>query len=635
MASSAVNGPPARAGAAPLAKGSVVGGRFEIDRAVGDDALGTLLSARDQKTNKPISVRVLSPGLIATPEAMEILRQEVKVASSIQHKCVAATYGTGADKGGARFVATEWIDGQNLADVVRERKRDGDPMALRSVIGVLTHVCSALEVAHPVGGVHGAIRPSVVWVTSQGRVKIAGFGLERAILRTAGPAALGATEQAYLAPEVKGGGVPDARSDIFGLGALLYALLTHRSAADDFIAPSMAHPEATEVVDQILLKCLAIDPAQRYATPAEVKAALEAVPSDATEVDVDVDVDIKAPSVRPPPAQKPIPPPPKRPAPPRPAAKPDAPSVGARVPVDASFRTEIPAVVAPAAAADVDLGDLLAKITENDAPRWMVVKDNLDHGPFSGRELVQLILKGEVLGDHGLLNMDTGQRRKVKEAPEFVEFAEQYKIKKAAADHRVALEKSAVREKVGLAFYAAILGGVLAVVGGGVGIFIMTRPTEEERQQEAVAELQDLYERGEIEISGTAGILPDPAPGTRRRGGGRRRAGGGLSYEDAMNQVENLGDVSGGGSQARLSAGDVQGVMNRNVNRFLPCVAREPGIGTVRMSLAIAGDGRILGVTVASGSPAFQSCISQRAQGIRFPTFAAQRMGASYSFSVD
>lgn len=283
-----------------LGPGTVVGGRFEIERAVGEDALGAILAAHDQKTQRPIAVRVLAPGLIATPGALETLRAEIKTAASIQHKNLVATYGMGTDKGGARFVASEWVDGQTLAEVVREKRDAAQPMSLRGVYNVLAHVSKALEAANEKGSAHGALRPSVVWVSKAGRVKVSGLGLDRAIVKTAGPAALGASEQAYLAPEVKAGGDPDVRSDVFGLGGLLYAMLTGRTAADDFVAPSEAHPEAGPELDQVLLRCLAIDPAQRYATPGEVKDALVAlaVGTAASDdqgdfgVDLDVDVDI-------------------------------------------------------------------------------------------------------------------------------------------------------------------------------------------------------------------------------------------------------------------------------------------------------------------------------------------------------
>src|SRR6185436_18195588 len=99
------------------------------------------------------------------------------------------------------------------------------------------------------------------------------------------------------------------------------------------------------------------------------------------------------------------------------------------------------------ASALVDLSSLLSKITENDAARWMAQKDGLDHGPFSGRELVALIAKGEVLGDHVLLNMDTGERRKVREYPEFLEFVEQWRLKAAAQAEVAAIGEAAKTEK--------------------------------------------------------------------------------------------------------------------------------------------------------------------------------------------
>lgn len=616
-----------------LGPGSVVGGRFAIERAVGNDSLGTLLAARDQKTGRPIALRLLAPGLIATPAAVEILRSAVKTAASIQHKNVVATYGTGTDPSGARFVATEWVDAQTLADLVRENKSNGPPMSLRRACTIIAQVCSALDAAQNARAVHGALRPSAVWVTASGQVKVGGFGTESAIVSVAGPAILGGMEQAYLAPEVKAGRNPDTRSDIFGLGGLLYAMLTGRNAAGEFVAPSAVHPEATSALDEVLLKCLALDPAQRFARPEDVKNALFDLMEpmgDASEVDVavDVDVDVVPPAAAPTPASKPR----VRPPPPPPRKV----EINAQVAAHHGVPAQDASAQVPVASAEIDLSALLSKITENDAPRWMVVKDNLDHGPFSGRELVQLVLKGEVLGDHGLLNMDTGRRCKVREAPEFTEFVEQFEIRKADAERKMALERSAKREKLSFVAKATILAAVVGVVGAGVGIFFLTRPDAQE-EQHADADLAELYERGEIEIHGTAGILEDPGPGTRR--GGRRRAGGargGMSYEEAMSQVVDLGNVAhSGGSMARLSPQQVAGVMNANINRLLPCVAREPNVGTVRIEMAIAGSGQVLGASVRNGSPAFQSCIASRVRAIRFPSFPAPRMGASYTFSTN
>ncbi|MBX3272142.1 MAG: serine/threonine protein kinase [Sandaracinaceae bacterium] len=622
-----------------LAPGTVVGGRFVIERAVGEDSLGAILAAKDQKTQRAIAVRVLAPGLIATEDAVETLRRHVKVAAELQHRNVVATYGMGTDKAsGSRYVANEWIEGQSLAEVVASKAHGGEPMSLRGAYNVIAHVCRALEAVRDKGSCHGALRPTVVYVTKSGRVKIGSLGVDLAVVETAGPAALGAGEQAFLAPEVKAGHRPTTESDVFGIGGLLYTMLTGRSPLDEFVAPSEAHAEATSELDEVLMRCLAADPSSRFETPEALRAALVALAAqkevtashDEEDFGVEVDVDVDIGSTPPPAPSAP------RVAPPRPP-RPGAPEVGRRVAVEESFRVSLaPAVAAPAMSAEVDLSSLLSKITENDAPRWMVVKDNLDHGPFSGRELVNLILKGDVLAEHGLLNMDTGSRQKVGEAPDFAEFCEQWKLKKKAADHAVALERSAKVEKVSMATKALILGVVAAAVGVGVAIFLVTRPDVEDEAERADSDLADLYAAGQIEIVGTAGLLPDPPqdPSRPRRSGGGAR--GGSSYEDAMNQVVNLGNVGeAGGSQARLSAGQVAGVMNANINRLVPCLSQGSGGGNVRIDIAIAGSGRVLGASVRNGTPAFQRCVEGRVRAIQFPSFPAPRMGASYSFSAN
>jgi hypothetical protein len=203
--------------------------------------------------------------------------------------------------------------------------------------------------------------------------------------------------------------------------------------------------------------------------------------------------------------------------------------VGQRVAASEQFRASLPGGPAPLVSlpppaevsegrvsVGVDLGSLLARITENDAPRWMVVKDNLDHGPFSGRELVQSMLKGEILPEHGLLNMDTGERRKVKEFPEFTEFLEQYRIRKAESDQQAALARSETVQKAGNAAKLLIALAVLAVVGVAIGIFVVTRPDKADEGAVVANGNEDLYERGQINITGTAGILPPPPRTTGR-----------------------------------------------------------------------------------------------------------------------
>jgi serine/threonine-protein kinase len=593
----------------------------------------------------------------------------------------------GVEKSGARFIACEWLEGQPLTIVVARKNAEGEKLSLRGAYNVIAHIARALDAAHQAGLCHGALRPAVVWISKAGRVKIAELGIARAILKNAGAVALGATEQPFLAPEVRGGAAPNIRTDVFGIGGLLYTMLTGRSAGEDFVPPSVAHPEAGPEIDAILLKCLAADPAARYASPEEVRAALsphcgggqgeDEAESGKLGIDIDIDVDMAVSEIPPPskaasvampanlrapaapvapaaPAQKPAAPAQKPAAPAQkpaaPAQKPaavmpklvtnaEAPRVGARVSIHEEFRASIPQPAAVIRPSEVDLGKLVHQITENDAARWMVEKDRLDHGPFAGRELINMIANGEVLGDHSLLNMDTGERKQVCEYPEFIEFVEQYRLKKAALDEKSAIASAAKVEKASNAAKFMIASGVVVSILLLVGVYFLTRQSEQTRTV-ADADLADLYERGEVQIEGSAGILPDPPRGSGGRRSGARRAGGGAgtSYEDAMNQVVEIGDATRSGGEGRLSPAQVVGAMNGRINTLFSCVSEElrsgRTLGRVRVDLAIAGSGQVLGSSVRAGSPEFQRCVQQRVAAVRFPSFGAPRMGASYTFDA-
>ena len=101
-----------------------------------------------------------------------------------------------------------------------------------------------------------------------------------------------------------------------------------------------------------------------------------------------------------------------------------------------------------------------------------------------------------------------------------------------------------------------------------------------------------------------------------------------------------IGDASQSGGEGRLTGGQVAGVMNRNLNRFysncvIPEVKSGGKPGTVKVDLAIAGTGSVMGATVYGGSASFQGCMGNQIKTVRFPTFGAPRMGARYTFTVN
>lgn len=621
--------------------GQIIGARFVVERIEGSDGLGRLLAARDQKTSKSVLLRILDPSLFRSPQAADVLRTEIRLATTTTHKHLAAVFGTGTDSG-TRFVASEWLAGKVLSEWVAERRAAGDPIPLREACALVAQLCDAVVPLHARGSAHGAIRPSVIRVSDAG-MKLHEVGLGRAVLRTAGPEPFGADAHAYLAPELRAGpSEPGPATDVFGIGGVLYTLTSLRSPAEEFIPPSRAHPDGSPALDGVLLRCLAPDPSDRFATVQEIRKALEPFLRSAAEIPVDVDVDIPLSIAPPSSAATPAVVIPKSPRTPGVLA---APTIGQRISIHEEFRPSALSLVPedqpiPAPSAQVDLGALLKKITENDAPRWMAQYGGLDHGPFSGRELVELIARGEVQGEHGLLNMDTGERRKVAEWPDFAEFVEQHRLKRALEAESRAIAQSAKLESRSNVAKFIIAGAIVCAIVLMLGAFLYTRQA---RQEEAIAmsDLADLYERGEVRIEGAAGILPDPPATTRRArptGGSRPSGGAGRTYEEAMSEVVDIGDATRSGNESRLTPAQVAGVMNAQINSMFGCVSAElrsgRSPGRVRIDIAIAGSGQVLGSSVRAGSPEFQRCIQARVAAVRFPPFGAPRMGASYSFDA-
>lgn len=651
--------------------GTVVGNRFEAGEALASDALGVVLAARDTKTDKPIFLRVLRPELV-NEEILRSLRAEARIAAELRHKSVLATYGVGTTPSGTTYFATEAIDGVPLSQVIAQRKADGGHISLRGAFNVVAHVCKALAAAQD-RLCHGTLRPSVVWIGRTGRVKVGDFGIGRVLVTTHGASVLGSNEQACLAPEVKAGNQPDSRSDIFGVGAILYELLTGRSPAEGFVPPSQAHPDATSEVDSVLLRCLAISPEGRFSSPDEVRTALLPLVANAPQVssrqdfgvDAEVEVDVDLGMVVPPtdPAIDLA----------RYSGSAERPRVGQRVAAQESFRAST--VDAGAArASTVDLSGALSSASEKEAAQWMIHRDGLDHGPFSGREIVAAIQRGEVTAGTSLSNVESGDRRDVAGWAEFAELAAQSKRDLDARAHQATTAAAAhadtksSRSKVVAASVALV---ALVAIGG---IFLATRKAAEERatnDQEVTA----LYDIGRIQASASGDVLPDPGrhaiptpTGTPRPHSGAHpespstpthaasnptsaptgsetpaaapsHGGAHASFEDAMNQVVDFGDVSGSGAMTQLTGPMVAEVMNRHIGRIYgACVpaeqARGGDLGRVQIDIAIASDGHVLGASSRQGSPEFKACIGRAVSSVHFPDFTAPRMAARYSFDA-
>jgi serine/threonine-protein kinase len=571
---------PARAGtggSTPLPLGTVVGGRFRIQSFVRSEAGTDLYRAIDSQGGAAVLLRVLSEA----PAARAVLDADLAKAARLQHKNLTHLVAVG-DYAGMLFLAAEAEDGHTLRELVEAQRSQGKTIGLsyaRTLLGHVTHGLEAAYQAMPHGGLH----PERIWVTKGGRVKVSDLGLTRglpALARKGGPA--GAPEGLYLAPEVARALAPNAASDVYSLGAILYELITGTPPAPPLRAASQAAADVPAAVDAVIARAMAPQPHARFATPVELMNAL-------------------ATAAEPPAARH-------TPHTPSATANGAAPTPGpGRITLGKSFD------VAQAAG-----------LAENDE-RWLIQKDKLDYGPFSLAQVMAQIERGVFKADHMIVDVESGERKKIKEHPLLGEFAldaDRKLEKQRRAQAEVAHEH--VERKKGRAT-RMILGIAIIAVAVGVGGYIYTRSGA----QDDVLTMRISDDDLDAFIKTAKFDFAKKKPATRRGG----------KADDFSNNM-NLGDVSqGGGGDDILSDNQVQSTMMANYRKLIPCLMTErrhnPGLTDVDMDIAIAGSGKVKAVRVngQSGNP-FAQCIYGKMQSFSFPSFNGKKTLASWSFSA-
>ncbi|HSD22369.1 MAG TPA: serine/threonine-protein kinase [Anaeromyxobacter sp.] len=257
------------------------GGMAEVYRAVALDG---------PHAGRTVALKRLLPELARDPEHVALLADEAAVTRRLRHPAIVEVLETGVADG-VPFLVMEYVDGRNLRDVLAQcaARRILLPVDFGCYVGHV--VAGALAHAHegrdeagaPLGIVHCDVSPSNVFVSRLGAVKLGDFGVARAA--GAGGRAAGAFGKVqYLAPELIRGGPPTPQSDVFALGAVIFELLTNARAfpgrdvnevgqrilAGRLRAPSEVRPELPFELDALVLRCLAPDPQERFASAADV-----------------------------------------------------------------------------------------------------------------------------------------------------------------------------------------------------------------------------------------------------------------------------------------------------------------------------------------------------------------------------
>lgn len=396
---------------------------------------------------------------------------------------------------------------------------------------------------------------------------------------------------------------------MYALGAMLYELVTSETVAPGMRRPTEVNPALPADLEVILSKALVADPSHR---PDDLRALAQAfhhlaptgsiAPPAADESHLDKDgdfaVDISL-SMLPPAPSKPF----------------ATAALGS--PYDISVtNAQVPA---PKSDSTTQLAELKARLERDKRPRYVVIKDGMDHGPFSAVELLQQIASHTFVDADILRDAFSKDERAIKDWDEFAPFAEQSRLHRDIKAEKAALERTVVQERKSTTskalFGTAAVGALLALAA----VWFLTQRGEK---------TDEIAVHGETvtNIETDAGLkVPKTA---RKTGGGRGGVvgvsngipilAGGTSCEGALAAYNEEMTIGGGKGQADLTAGQYGSILNRG-NYFAHCGV--PGDMEVHICAAVQ-NGRAVGVTVRTvpNNPGISSCVSGGVRGLSFPS---------------
>lgn len=265
--------------------GKILGKRYEIIEKIGGGGMALVYKAKCQLLNRFVAVKILRPEFISDEDFINKFEKESQAAASLSHPNIVNIYDVGTDND-VHYIVMELVEGKTLKKHIKEKgflKND-------EVINISKQIALALKHAHNNHIVHRDIKPHNILITDDGRVKVADFGIARAITSstiTNTGNVIGSVH--YFSPEQARGGFVDEKSDIYSLGVTMYEMITGRvpfsgstpitvalkHLKEEVVPPSMINPDIRKGLENIILKSMKKDKNIRYDNATQVYNDLE------------------------------------------------------------------------------------------------------------------------------------------------------------------------------------------------------------------------------------------------------------------------------------------------------------------------------------------------------------------------
>lgn len=268
-----------------------IAGRYVLGSQISKGGMATVWRAKDEVLARPVAVKILHPHLSEDEAFLERFRREALAAARLSHPNIVSIYDTGSQPRGEgepdlQYIVMELCPKGTLEDLLRKEHS----LPPERIAGIGSAVCDALGYAHRQGIVHRDVKPANVLIAEDGLLKVGDFGIAKAAFTKSDLTTTGSIlgTVTYLSPEQSQGEEPDARSDIYGLGIMLYELTVGRPpfAGETQIATAMMHvndrpPSVRSIkagvpkpLEATIMRAIEKDPADRFQTAEEMGAAL-------------------------------------------------------------------------------------------------------------------------------------------------------------------------------------------------------------------------------------------------------------------------------------------------------------------------------------------------------------------------